>query len=195
MARHVTNPSRRSFAITAAAAAITPLPVAAVTLAVAPDTDPIFAVIRAHRQAMRDYTAAVVAASKVEESLPREKRTWYSTITDPEPPDDCTDPPEWIACQIGVREACDDLDDSLLAVLTTEPTSISGVAAVLGHVGLPVYPDDLVFADQPQPMPHALNPSILADAGQATNDTVSEAATAFLLHIADVLRRLLGMEA
>jgi hypothetical protein len=40
-------------------------------------------------------------------------------------------PTEWIAAQIAVMEACNRQTDAEFAVLTTEPTTLAGVIAVL----------------------------------------------------------------
>jgi hypothetical protein len=125
--------------------------------------DPIFGLIAAQRETMRALTAAFRKQSAMEEA-------------------DGDD--GWNAGCIDVDDAHDCDCDALAAVLTTPPTPLGGVAALLEHCGLPRFPDEKGATTR-------RNDSILRDAGLCCQEDVQEAARGFLPIIAATLRKLL----
>ena len=118
--------------------------------------------------------------ARLEESLPDGKTTWHYSIHEPEVPEGCADAPEWIAVQIAVR---DGNEAGLLAVLTTTPATLAGVAAVLEHVGLRVFPDEKGGIN---------DPIILADAFGTLSDEICDAADAQVAAAA-IMRSVVAM--
>jgi hypothetical protein len=93
--------------ITPGGAAVAALPIAAAAMA-----DPIFAVLAEHREAMKAYlTASEVSGRLVD------------------------DTPEWNAAWAVTQAAIKREHAALLAVLTTQPTTIAGAVRLLDHVG------------------------------------------------------------
>src|SRR5215472_10564704 len=120
--------------------------------------DPIFALIQRHRAATRAFSAAVSNKDKVEEV----HWPW-------------SDAPERIAADAQYDAASDAWQEAIEELLSTEPTTIAGVAAVLDYVNEPSWgkeDDD--------------KKTILVEAFE----TSQEAALAFLPMIAATLRRL-----
>jgi hypothetical protein len=103
----------------------------------------------------------------------------------PEPPEDCTDAPEWIAAEIAVRDTYEQMNDCLVAVLETPPTTIGGVLALIEHAALPCFPEEKNS--------HG-NQSILTTAELCYRQDVRDAADDFLWVIIDALRVLTGAE-
>jgi hypothetical protein len=120
--------------------------------------DPIFALIERHRAATRAFSAAVSHKDKVQEV----HWPW-------------SDAPERIAADAQYDAASDAWQDTIEDLLSTEPTTIAGVAVVLDYVNEPSWgkeDDD--------------KKTILVEAFE----TSQEAALAFLPMIAATLRRL-----
>ena len=120
--------------------------------------DPIFALIQRHRAATRAFSAAVSNKDKVEEV----HWPW-------------SDAPERIAADAQYDAASDAWQEAIEELLSTEPTTIAGVAVVLDYVNEPSWgkeDDD--------------KKTILVEAFE----TSQEAALAFLPMIAATLRRL-----
>jgi hypothetical protein len=139
------NKSRRRLleaipAMTAAMAPVAAKALAGLPAAAAVADDPIFAVIEAHREAMRAVPATLWATDQLIKS--GIEGSWSYRTDEREPPAGCTDNPKWIATQLAERDAFENVSDALLKVLTTRPATIAGVAAVLAHVGLPMFPDE-----------------------------------------------------
>ena len=119
--------------------------------------DPIFALIERHRAATRAFSAAVSHKDKVQEV----HWPW-------------SDAPERIAADAQYDAASDAWQDTIEDLLSTEPTTIAGVAVVLDYVNEPSWgkeDDD--------------KKTILVEAFE----TSEEAALAFLPMIAATLRR------
>jgi hypothetical protein len=135
--------------------------------------DPIFAVIAVHRASVAAYDAAVSQVARLEDTLLVPDQTWHWRVGDDSPPDDCGASTEWIAAQIALRDASFREDEALVAVLTTTPNTLSGVAALLEYLG--------ADAD------HTI---VLADALEAADDALFKAAQAVLRRIAARLRHL-----
>jgi hypothetical protein len=93
--------------ITPAGAAVAALPIAAAAMA-----DPIFAVLAEHREAMKAYLSAADVSGRLVD-----------------------DTPEWNAAWTVTQAATKREHAALLAVLTTQPTTIAGAARLLDHVG------------------------------------------------------------
>ena len=120
--------------------------------------DPIFALIQRHRAATRAFSAAVSNKDKVEEV----HWPW-------------SDAPERIAADAQYDAASDAWQEAIEELLSTEPTTIAGVAAVLDYVNEPSWgkeDDD--------------KKTILVEAFE----TSQEAALAFLPMVASTLRGL-----
>jgi hypothetical protein len=100
-----------------------PAPVIAAAIA-SLERDPVFALIEAHRQAMRDSTAANEAAEALAANKGEED-----------------DSPEWIAANTARYSAWQAEDIALFEFLTTQPTTIAGALAALDHASSPQYPD------------------------------------------------------
>jgi hypothetical protein len=162
-------------ALSATAVALPALPI----MAAASETDPIFAAIAAHREATAAEIAAVHANSRLDATLPREKTTWHWSVYDTEPPADCNDAPEWIAAEVALGDAGDAEDDALLAVLTTTPTTLAGIVALLEYVGGPTFPGRPITA---------FEPLILVGAHDTVWEEIHEAARTFLPRVAAMLR-------
>src|SRR4030088_473833 len=96
-----TNLNRRALVAGAAAAlpAIAVLPTAA---AVAPEPDPIFAAIAAHRQAYTAIGADLRRHSALEEELPQEKRQTFIHAHEEKIIE--TDDPRWIAAEVALSD-------------------------------------------------------------------------------------------
>ena len=81
--------------------------------------DPIFAAIDGHRAALRGWLAAY------------DRLVLHDTI----PPEARPDAPEWIEANAAFLAAGEDVAKALVAVLSTPPATIAGVADVLDYVG------------------------------------------------------------
>jgi hypothetical protein len=142
---NTTSPSRRAVL---AGISVAAAPVAAAVDkslgGVALTDDPIFAVIEDHHQSMRDESACGHAVDRVEEVLPRDRMTWHfmDSADRRTPPHGCTDAPEWVKVQQGMSDAYARRHEAIVALLTTEPTSVAGAIALLDYVGSPEYPWD-----------------------------------------------------
>jgi hypothetical protein len=64
--------------------------------------------------------------------IPEARRRWQVLFN--ERPDDCTDAPEWIKANTALIEASEELDKALEVVLSTPPTTITGVTDLLDYV-------------------------------------------------------------
>ncbi len=85
---------------------------AALPVAAAATADPIFAVLAEHRAAMKAYLSAAAVSARLVD-----------------------DTPEWTAAWAVTQAAIKREHATLLAVLTTQPTTIVGAVALLEHVG------------------------------------------------------------
>jgi hypothetical protein len=182
-----TNLSRRRLLAGVPAVAAVGVPSVASALGgLAEGSDPIFALIEQHKQGMRALSAAYRQHSELEKTIPMAQRSWTYTAWDPEPPEGCTDPPEWIAAEIAARDACADEDDMLFELLTTEPATLAGAIAALEYASSPTYPDNRKGGK--------VNPCeiILIDATNSFDEELKEAAAQFPALIAATLRKLLA---
>jgi hypothetical protein len=179
------NTSRRKLleAIPAMAAAMAPVAATAFTGAPAAEMadDPIFAVIEAHREAMRAVPPALWATDRLIKT--GMEGSWSYRAGEREPRQDCTDSQEWIAVQIAERDAFENVSDALLKVLTTAPITLAGIAAVLAHVGLPMFPDEK-FA--------ITDDTILFATSGSWRDDIVAAGARFPSTIAATLHKLIG---
>jgi hypothetical protein len=181
MPQATNNLSRRKLMIASAAAAgVVAVPIAAVADPAAPDA--IFELIEAHRQAARAYTAAVLATSRVSDALPMERQHWCWTVDAPEVPANCTDAPEWIEAQVALSRAADALEDARFEVLTSVPTTLAGVAAVLDHAALPAFPDESDLGRH--------SDTILENAFGNVYEGIGDIGDNFLTGMAEAVRRL-----
>jgi hypothetical protein len=126
-------------------------------------------------------------SNKLEEALPKEQRTWSIHFGgDGErrwPPKGCTDAPEWIDAQLAIGETSGRISDRMLALLTTAPTTIEGVAALLGRLDAATFPEeqDLDGAE-----------SLISTMGNWYDERVEEAAAEFHSTLAVALRNIIG---
>jgi hypothetical protein len=118
--------------------------------------DPIFALIERHKGATRVFSAAVSQKNKVQAA----HWPW-------------SDAPERIAADAQYDVASDARQEVIEYLLSTQPTTIAGVAAVLDYVNEPSWGED-----------HGDKGTILVEAFE----TSEEAALAFLPMIAVTLR-------
>jgi hypothetical protein len=177
---NTTSPSRRTVLAGISVASI-PFAVAVEKL-LAANTDPAFAAIAAHHQAMRHETATGRAVDRVLEALPEDRTTWHF-MDSPDrrtPPHDCADAPEWIKVQQDMSDAYARRYDAVVGLLTTEPTTIAGAVALLEHVGSPEFPWD--EGDSHTPI-------LFAVVGRI-DERIAPAAHAFPSRLAAVIRRL-----
>jgi hypothetical protein len=180
---NTTSPSRRAVLAGISVAAV---PLAAAveksTAGLSASVDPIFAVIEAHHQAMRNESACGHAVDCVEEVLPRDRMTWHfmNSADRRTPPDGCMDAPEWIEVQQGMSDAYARRREAIVALLTTEPTSLAGAIALLDYVGSPEYPWDRGGPADP----------ILFGVIDSIDERIPVAALAFPRRIAATMRRL-----
>jgi hypothetical protein len=84
------------------------------------DVDPIFAVIAEHRTALEEYLRAVMVSGAMISHGPDKDPNYDSADNE-------------------TRGASDWEQDALYDVLTTQPTSLAGVVALLAHVALPEF--------------------------------------------------------
>ena len=96
------------------------------------EPDPIFAAIERLRAARRGWLAAYDRLGALQEMIPEARRRWQIFA---ERPDDCTDAPEWIEENTAFLGAIEELAKALEVVLSTPPTTITGVADLLDYVG------------------------------------------------------------
>jgi len=97
------------------------------------ELDPIFPAMERHRSARHRWLAAYDRLGVLQEMIPEARRRWEIFID--VRPDDCTDAPEWIEANTALIEAAEELDKALEVVLSTPPTTITGVADLLDYVG------------------------------------------------------------
>jgi hypothetical protein len=160
------NLSRRAaltgLAGTAAAGAV------ALPAAVAPSepVDPIFGVIVEHTAAIVAYVAACNISGSLRD-------------------------PEWRTAVAVTDEAMIRMNDRPVAILTTEPTTLAGFAALLDHLGKPEFLEPHDEDDEPHDED---NLTIFAASHEYPAD-IGEAARCFLPDRAATLRRLSGTEA
>jgi hypothetical protein len=160
-----TNLSRRRLLASVPAVAAAGVPSVATALgglAAGATIDPIFGLIAAQRETMRALSAAFRKQSDMEEADSDEG---------------------WNEGKVDVDDAHDRDCDALVVVLTTQPTTLAGVAALLEHCGLPRFPDEKGASR---------NDSILRDASLCFQKDVVDAAKDFLPTIAATLRKLLA---
>jgi hypothetical protein len=174
------NTSRRALLAGAPAAAVA---LAGGTPLAAATPDPIFAVIEAHGRAAREELLWYHEMSRLEGALPREQRTWSVSFGGEGrwPPEGCTDAPDWIDAQLALGEASDRISDSMLALLTTAPTTIAGVVALLERLDAAYSPEEDVLdgAD-----------TLISAMGNWYDDRVEEAAAEFHSTLATALRNI-----
>ena len=124
-------PRRAALAIVAAAASVATIPAVFSSASSNADTDPMFAAIKAHQQAVAAHGDAVGIESKLEVSLPRERRqsdirAWEETLVE-------TDDPRWIAAGSTRQRASQSMDDLAINLLDIEIATIAGVEALLRY--------------------------------------------------------------
>jgi hypothetical protein len=121
-------PGRRAFLSGAAAAAIA---ASASLPAVALGLDPIFAAIDAHKAACANLSTQVSEHSRLESSLPREKRK--SNVDVFEEKLVLTDDPRWIESEWAVMRSFDAETDAACLLVSVCPTTIASILALLRY--------------------------------------------------------------
>ena len=101
------------------------------TAAINADLDPIFAAIEAHRRAEVEFSGAVERLSDQENELPKERRR--SEIKMDVLAIVLENNPLWIELQRTVLAASKIADEAATQLLSTRPTTLAGVAAVLRY--------------------------------------------------------------
>jgi hypothetical protein len=138
--------------------------------------DPIFELIERHRRACVSMFNALRAASDAEETIPESRRSWEGYRYDePDPPENCPDDPAWLKSQADLRDAYHAEEEAIVALLTTPPTTLAGLAALLKRAGEPNYPDQTDLYEE----------TVLGWAVSCDREDVSEAAASFLERLAD----------
>jgi hypothetical protein len=133
--------SRRGFlvqatAVAAGGAAIgaglpLPAPSTATVQSSGAEADPIFALIAAHRRAIAASNDAVATEINLDACLAAERRR--SRITAQGETIVESDDPRWLAAGRARMEAWNSVDDSAIALLNIEPTTLAGIEALLRH--------------------------------------------------------------
>jgi hypothetical protein len=144
--------SRRAILTAAPAAAAAALAGGAVINAVAigaakaGEVDPIFALIEAFDRAADEESIAYRESTSLEETLPEEQRTWSIHFGgDGEglwPPEGCADAREWLNAQLAIGRSSARISDLMVALLTTAPTTIEGVIALLERLDAAAFPEE-----------------------------------------------------
>jgi len=116
--------TRRIFLAQAASTAVI---AATVAPAASMTTDPIFAAIEAHRDAMAGSKFINDLHSELDRKLPVERRR--SRITPWEEEIVSTDDPRWIGCTRALMTAFDRETNAAIELLTVRPTTAAGVLA------------------------------------------------------------------
>ena len=131
------KPTRRdAMALALTIAAPTVAVAVAVAVAVGADDDPIYAAIKRHVEAVRREVAHNDRIEELTEALPDAQRTWHASIwDDPATPAGCADALEWIAAQHEYLAMWRAHNEAVIALLTTAPTTLGGVAALLNISG------------------------------------------------------------
>jgi hypothetical protein len=179
--------SRRALLMGLAVAATPMAPVLANALSESAPAvaDPIFALIEAYDRAASQEMVSYRERDSLEEALPEEQRTWsihFGCGDDRRwPPEGCTDTPEWLNAELAIGEASDRMSDQMLALLTTAPTTIDGVAALLERLEAAAFPEE---------RDHPGAESLISIMGQWYDERVEDAADAFHFRLAAALRNL-----
>jgi hypothetical protein len=124
--------TRRSFL--AASAALTAAGATAFAATAGAAADPAFAAIERYRSANAAYIAALIRAEQVASKTPAERRRWSPSVTERAVPDGCTDDPEHIAAELAAFEFADDDSRAVIALVSTRPTTLAGLAAVVAFI-------------------------------------------------------------
>jgi hypothetical protein len=170
--------SRRRLLASVPAVAAAMAPVAASALSALPaDDDPVFATIEAHRASKRALKLAGERHAYLERTLPRAQRSWRYAIWEPEPPEGCSDAPEWIEATLEFADATELDFDAEAAVLTTQPTTLAGALTLLEYAAQDTGGDG----------------TFLDSASRCYREDVTDAAEAFLPMIAATLRKLIAI--
>jgi hypothetical protein len=181
--------SRRALLMGFAAAATPMAPAIASALSESAPAvaDPIFALIEAYDQAASQEMVSYRERDSLEEVLPKEQRTWsihFGCGGDGRwPPDGCTDAPEWLDAELAIGEASGRMSDHMLALLTTAPTTIDGVAALLERLEAAAFPEE---------RDHPGAESLIATMSDWYDERVEEAAADFHSTLAVTLRKIVG---
>jgi hypothetical protein len=131
------------------------------------EPDPILAVIAEHRTAVEEYNRAVMVSGAMRGYGPN-KDARYD------------------AAHAATNEALYRTEDALWDVLTTQPTTLAGVVALLAHVGLPewVTEDDDLEVE-----------TFLSMCANALDDELKQAAQDFPAHLAETMRGIIERQA
>lgn len=143
--------------------------------------DPIFAVLDEHRGATARLSAAIHASGNAESAIPQSQRSWGYSAWDTTPPENCADDPKWIETQLELRDANDNWDDAVYDLLTTMPTTVAGLAALLSRLGRNEWALEETADDSG-------DEGVYIGACQSSDDDISDAARTFFERLADHLK-------
>ena len=131
-------PTRRAALALAAGTAVSAIAIATKAAkgspAAALSPDPIHAAIARHSAALSNFIASVAEIGNLEEVTPREQSAWFWTADDREPPPNHSCSPAWIEAQLSNRAASEAEEEAALALITTSPATIAGLAALVRYV-------------------------------------------------------------
>ena len=97
-------------------------------------TDPVFAAIAAHRAACARLDQACLHVSRLEETIPEERRQqWFDG--DREQGIGANDDPRWTAALTAQRATFDAETQMAWALARAQPAGLAGAAALLRHAG------------------------------------------------------------
>lgn len=137
--------------------------------------DPIFAVLDAHSGATARVSAAVHASGDAEVAIPKSQR---SLRYGDDIPESCTDHPGWIKALVELHEANDSWDDAVYDLLTTMPTTMAGLAALLTRLGRNEWELEETAGDSG-------DEGVYIGACQSSDDDIYDAARSFFDRLAD----------
>ncbi len=84
----------------------------------------VAAAMERHTKAWTSLESLLSAHSALEDRLPKETRSWFSTWEQPVPPEGCTDDPRWIAVELAIRNAHEEVNASEAELVQVRPTSL-----------------------------------------------------------------------
>jgi hypothetical protein len=163
----MTDNTKTRRALLASAPAVAAAVLAGTTVALAiprtGDVDPIIAAIAEHQAAAGEYRRAVMVSGAMRPGGPNKD-------------------PGFDAASAATNDASDREQEALYDVLTTQPTTLAGVVALLAHVGLPewVTEDDDLEVE-----------TFLSMCANALDDELKQAARDFPAHLAETMRGII----
>jgi hypothetical protein len=134
----------------------------AIGMAQAAEIDPIFAVIAEHRTAVEEYNRAAIVSGAMAGYGPN-KDARYD------------------AAHAATNDTLERAQDALWDVLTTQPTTLAGIVALLAHAGLPEF-----LTEEPE----YEYETVLSTCTNASEE-MKQAAQDFPAHLAETMRGII----